>query len=203
MPRKVGVLDIGTGNLKSIKRAFERAGASVDIVSPNRVVDFGRLVLPGVGSFATTAPLLKDSGLAGSIRDHISAGRPLLGICLGMHLAFESSQEAPNEVGLGLILGHVERLKLKGARTGWNLVTREGIGESESNLASIAEGNYYFFNHSYFAIPQRQDTVKLVDGSSSPIPALVESGTFVGVQFHPEKSQHAGHRFISSWLGMY
>lgn len=192
---RVAVLDYGAGNLFSIRHALERAGAGVDTVgAPARAGSHDGIVLPGVGSFdpamrRISAPALKEW----------AAGAPVLGICLGMEAFFERSEEG-DLAGLGVMRGEVVALprNLKVPHMGWNSLELTG----DSVLTEgVEDGAWAYFVHSYMARPADASVIAAEADYGARIPAIVQSGEYVGTQFHPEKSGAAGRAMIANFLG--
>lgn len=197
MPRqglKVVLADYGAGNLRSVCSALERAGAEPVIsVSPGEVLEAPLAIIAGVGHVASAAEGLAASGLAGALRERAAAGRPLLGICVGMQLLFEESEEGG--AGLGLLRGPVLRLRASRVpHMGWNELRVSG-GELLAGL----DGEDVYFAHSYAAEPAEPVAVAVVD-HEGPVVAAVERGPLAGVQFHPERSAAAGARLLRNVL---
>ena len=189
----VAIVDLGCGNLGSVALALERMGEKPEITGDSaRIADAARVVLPGVGAAAYAMERIRLLGLAEILRD---PRRPLLGICLGMQLLFEASEEGEVEC-LGLIPGRVRRLDPAPGRPvphmGWSRlsVTDPNVG--------LDDGDYVYFAHS-FACDSGPATVAAAD-YRRPIPAVVVSGNVTGAQFHPERSGAAGARFLAAWL---
>ena len=189
----VGIIDYGVGNLFSLQSSFKAIGEEA-FVSGNaeelRRAD--RLVLPGVGAFEDAAAKLRASGLDSFVRQQAAAGKPLLGICLGMQMLFEKSFEYGEHEGLGLLKGQVVPMagkinpELKIPHMGWNaLEVRQG------KLLADVEGQYVYFVHSFFA-EGCEDSLAAVTEYDIPITAAVEKGNIFGCQFHPEKSGNVG-----------
>ena len=189
----VGIIDYGVGNLFSLQSSFkaigEEAFVSGDAAELSRA---DRLVLPGVGAFADAAGKLKASGLDDFVRLQAGAGKPLLGICLGMQLLFEKSYEYGEHAGLGLLKGQVVpmagkiRAGLKIPHMGWN-----ALQVKQGKLLSDVQGQYVYFVHSFYA-EGCEDSLSAVTEYSIPITAAVEKGNVFGCQFHPEKSGNVG-----------
>jgi glutamine amidotransferase len=195
---KVVVLDYGSGNLRSAERALERAGADVTVTAD---LDAARaadgLVVPGVGAFAACVEGILAVGGDQVIGERIAAGRPVLGICVGMQVLYEAGEEhGVRTKGLGFLPGEV--LRLQDAPTlphmGWNVVT----AAPGSKLFAGVESERFYFVHSYAAPGRPQDTVA---EHGSRFAAAVEEGPLSATQFHPEKSADAGARVLSNWLG--
>jgi glutamine amidotransferase len=203
---KVGVIDYGVGNLGSVMRALEELRVTPILVTRAMdMQDVDSLILPGVGNFADCARLLDDGDWMQALRDEVQEGcKPLLGICLGMHLLATTSMEgvADNSSnclpGLNFIPGRVESLRSLGCslripHVGWNEVKSE---TSESGLFNgIPEGTDFYFAHSYALVPDNPVHVLATTIYDVPVTAAVRSGHVWGTQFHPEKSSRAG-----SWL---
>jgi imidazole glycerol phosphate synthase glutamine amidotransferase subunit len=178
----VAVCDYGAGNVRSVIAAFRRLGADATVTSsPTDVTEADLAVLPGVGSAATAMTGLRERGLDTALRERVDVGRATLGICLGLQLALEESEEDGGVAGLGILPGRAVRLRDgRVPRIGWASV--EPSGEA------------FYFAHSY-AVETPAATAR-----SEGVVAVAESGGFVGVQFHPEKSGAAGLRFLERCL---
>ena len=188
----VGIIDYGVGNLFSLRSSFAAIGVEAVVSGDPKVLEgCDRLVLPGVGAFGDAAEKLRQSGLDDFVRKQAAAGKPLLGICLGMQLLFEKSYEYGIHVGLGLLQGQVVPMagripgNLKIPHMGWNALKLH----KESKL--LKDGEYVYFVHSYFAIHCEQSLAATAE-YGIPITAAVEQGNIFGCQFHPEKSGEAG-----------
>ena len=189
----VGIIDYGVGNLFSLKSSFAAIGQEAFVSSdPQALSKADRLILPGVGAFEDAAKKLKESGLDGFVREQAAAGKPLMGICLGMQLLFEKSYEYGEHQGLGLLRGQVVGMEgridpaLKIPHMGWNrLDVRQG------RLLAEVDGQYVYFVHSFFA-QGCEDSLAATSGYGIPITAAVEKGNIFGCQFHPEKSGNVG-----------
>ena len=200
------LLDYGIGNLRSLERAFERAGVAV--VRSGRVEDAQaaeRLVLPGVGAFGACAAALRASGLGAVARERAAAGVPLLGVCVGMQLLFEHSDEG-DAPGLGLMPGRVVRFapdmagpdgaRLKVPHMGWNALRTV---RPHPVVAGLGEAPHVYFVHSYHAVPADPSLVVAEADYGVAVPAVVARGAVVGVQFHPEKSGPVGLALLRAW----
>lgn len=195
---RIGVIDTGCANLASVRFALERAGLDhVAASTPDEVADCDRLILPGVGSAAPAMARLTDRGWTGFLRRD---DRPVLGICLGMQLLFERSEEGDVD-GLGLIAGDVIRLPqveaLVWPHMGWNEL--EALEPDEPLLAGITPGSHVYFVHGYYAPPG--PSTRAICQYGSPISALVRQGHVAGCQFHPERSGAAGARILTNFAG--
>ncbi len=188
----ITLVDIGIGNLRSLERAFEAVGVPTErTADPARVAVAERLVLPGVGAFGACANALHARGLDEVVAERARAGVPLLGVCVGMQLLFDASEERGEHAGLGLIAGRVVRFGDRPGRkvphTGWNEIR----AATAHPVAPSAPAHVYFV-HSYHAVPVDPSVTIAVADYGEPIVAAVGAGSVVGVQFHPEKSGPAG-----------
>jgi glutamine amidotransferase len=201
----IALLDYGAGNLTSVKKAFRAIGAEIFVpADPVAIASADAVVVPGVGHFGATAAL--DGPWVDAVRAAVARGRPLLGICLGMHWLFEGSREAEGLGGLGIFPGRIERLDPDGStgadsawpvkvpHVGWNAVA---IARPASIVEGVADGTQVYFTHSYCA-PPIADTVGTTT-HGVPFSAIVQRGTVAGVQFHPEKSGAAGIRILRNF----
>jgi glutamine amidotransferase len=198
----VTIVDYGSGNLRSVQKAFERLGAAATITDdPAVVADAQRLVLPGVGAFGDAMRELEARGLVAPIIAHIQADRPFFGICMGLQLLFETGWEGGRHAGLGVLAGDVARFELpvgmKVPHMGWNTVTwRGGKGPG----AAIGDGDYFYFVHSFYARPADASVVAATSDYGGPFCAAVRRGRLFATQFHPEKSQAVGLRLLQEFL---
>jgi len=189
----VGIIDYGVGNLFSLQSSFKTIGEEAFVSSNAEVLaQADRLVLPGVGAFEDAANKLRASGLDSFVRQQAAAGKPLLGICLGMQMLFEKSFEYGEHEGLGLLKGQVVPMagkinpELKIPHMGWN-----ALSVKQGKLLSEADGQYVYFVHSFFA-QGCDDSLSAVTEYDIPITAAVEKDNIFGCQFHPEKSGNVG-----------
>ncbi len=199
----VVLVDAGSGNLHSVRKALTRVGARVTLTrDPEVVYRAERVVLPGVGAFGDFMAGLQGPGLDEALRAVIRRGVPLLGICVGMQALFEVGYEMGTHAGLGLLPGEVVRFPEdvgeKVPHTGWNQI--HPVRPSPL-LDGIPAGAYVFFNHSYYCRPaDSADTVTLTDFGRVEYVSMVQRGPLFGVQFHPEKSQQVGLRLLHNFL---
>jgi imidazole glycerol-phosphate synthase subunit HisH len=196
---RAAVLDYDLGNLPSVTKALERIGVDAQIVvSPDGLGDgFDALVVPGVGHFGTGARNLRDRGFDTSIKDWAASGKPLLGICVGLQLFLESSEEDPDTPGLGVIPGRVKRLHAgKVPHMGWNTVD---VSDDARVLSAIGPGEMAYFVHSYYVDPE-PSSVAATTTYEETFCSGVERGNVVGVQFHPEKSADVGRRVLERFF---
>jgi glutamine amidotransferase len=192
----IAIVDYGTGNLASVKKAFDALGETALITSdPFCVLQAEKIIVPGVGHFAATAAL-NDRGLRDAISDAIARRKPVLGICLGMQWMFGSSTEAADLDGLGIFPGACTRFPadVKAPHVGWNQLSRV---ERSQLLLGIPEGSFVYFTHSYRA-PVVEQTVASCEYGGR-FSAAVERGNVFGVQFHPEKSGSAGKKLLQNF----
>ena len=214
MKPQVTIIDYGMGNLLSVVRAFEHCGADVRIAdTPDGIRQADYLVLPGVGAFADGMKGLHEQGLIEPIKSFARMGGPFLGICLGMQMMLDISEEFGRHEGLGLIPGKVTAIPPVGAdgsphripHIGWNnIVPANGItGWRDSILSGIREKASVYFVHSYAAVPS-ESHYRLADSvyNGLTISAAIRSGSLYGCQFHPEKSGAVGLAIISQFLGI-
>jgi len=192
----IAIVDYGAGNLVSVKKALDWLGEESAITSdPARVSDAAKIVLPGVGHFASTSAL-RSSGLQDAISDAIERGVPFLGICVGMQWMFQRSQESAETPGLALFHGECERFpaSVKSPHVGWNSLR---LSQSSRLLRGIGESPFVYFTHSFRA-PIVETTTACCDYGGS-FSAAVERDNLFGVQFHPEKSGEVGLQLLRNF----
>jgi imidazole glycerol-phosphate synthase subunit HisH len=188
----VGIIDYGMGNLRSVSKALEAAGARATLVSqPDDVDAYDALCVPGQGIFGRCMDNLSAAGMAERIATWIESERPYLGICLGMQILFESSEERGPREGLGLLKGAVARLSgdVRIPHIGWNTVS-----------AADGRGEYFYFDHSYAVKPSDRSMVEGWCEHGETFAASISSGAITAVQFHPEKSGEAGIDYLEGWV---
>ena len=200
--KDVTLIDAGTGNLRSVQKALEAAGANVERTSaPQRVLKSRRVILPGVGAFGDFMAGLQSSGLDEAVRVIAGRGVPLLGICVGMQALFEMGEEMGKHAGLSLLQGTVvrfeESLAVKVPHTGWNQV--EFVREAPL-FESIRSGDYLYFNHSYYCRVEDSSAILATTTYGINYACAVQSENIFGVQFHPEKSQAVGLQILENFL---
>jgi glutamine amidotransferase len=201
---RVVLLDYGAGNLRSVAKAFEHGGAEAVLTAdPALARAADRLVLPGQGHFGQCMARLEESGLADAVREVVAAGRPFLGICVGMQLLYGGSEEAPGVAGLGLLPGAVARIptELPLPHVGWNSVEFTHGAEADPLLAGVArpEPRWFYHVHSYAVL--RADGPEVLGRCTydAPFASIVGHGNVHGIQFHPEKSQEDGLRILANF----
>jgi imidazole glycerol-phosphate synthase subunit HisH len=203
----VAVADTGSGNLRSVEKALATAGAAVVVTSDaEALARADKVVVPGQGAFGGCVAGLDRGGgaLREAVLDAIGAGKPYLGICLGLQVLFEASEEDPTCRGLGVFPGRVRRFVdtpgLKIPHMGWNQ-TRRGPARTDV-LSTTPDGSYFYFVHSYYPVPGRPEDNALSSEHGVPFCAAVARDNVFACQFHPEKSQAAGlallRRFVTS-----
>lgn len=200
-PRRplVAVLDYGIGNLRSAQKGLERVGAEAHLTAePGLIRRADGLVLPGVGAFGPCMAALEAAGLDVEARRATDAGVPFLGICIGMQMLFEGSEEAPGRAGLGFLAGQVRRLPdgLKRPQMQWNQLN---VQRPDPLLVGL-DGAWVYFVHSY--APERSATTVATCDYGGPVTAVAASGAVRGVQFHPEKSGAEGLRLLANFVAM-
>lgn len=203
---KVGIIDYGGGNLRSVANALRALGEDPAIIaSPDQIGDVTHLLLPGQGAFGDCMERLEKRGLASFLKDWIAADRPYFGICVGYQILFDASEEAPGVAGLGVIPGSVRRFQdepgLKIPHMGWNSASATR-GETPV-WQGLGTDPYFYYIHSYFPVPlDRAAVVAETTYGTQSFAGAVERGRMFACQFHPEKSQEAGLRLIRNFLGL-
>ena len=198
-----GLIDYGMGNLLSVSKALTAAGGEVRIVrSPEELAGADRIVLPGVGNFGDGMEHLRDSGFIPFVREWIRADRPFLGICLGMQMLLDRSEEAPDIPGLGVVPGEVVRFPAgseKVPHIGWNEVTvRPGGGNGFFPDSDPAL--WFYFVHSYYVRPSDPSWIAATCHYILPFAAALSRRNLLALQFHPEKSQDSGLRLLRAFF---
>ncbi|MGA0354645.1 MAG: imidazole glycerol phosphate synthase subunit HisH, partial [Ilumatobacteraceae bacterium] len=192
----VAVVDYGIGNLHSAHKAFLRVGVPARLTNdPGEVEAASAVVLPGVGNFGACMRALRASGLLNSVLSVLDAQRPFLGICVGMQMLFEGSEESPDEPGLGVLEGRVEPLAshVKRPQMQWNRLSVTSADEV------LVDGDWMYFVHSLAARPTDRTVIAAEVDYGGPVVAAVRSGNILATQFHPEKSGSAGLELLRRW----
>lgn len=193
------IIDYGMGNLRSVQKAFEQVGAGASITQSAKAIDEAeRVVLPGVGAMRPAMEKLRALGLVETIQGVVSRGKPFLGICLGLQLLFERSDEGGTVEGLGILKGGVRRFaSLKIPQIGWNQLK---LTKADCPIFQGVEpsANVYFC-HSYFVVPREKNIAASVTDYGIEFTSSVWRGNLFGVQFHPEKSQKVGLRILKNF----
>jgi glutamine amidotransferase len=200
----IAIIDYGMGNLRSVQKAFERLGHAAEVTGDaERITRAPGVVLPGVGAFAACMTNLGAAGLVEPVKQVIRAGRPFLGICLGMQLLFDESEEFGPVAGLGILPGRVVRFaadpERKVPHMGWNSVR---IVRRAPELAGIEDGAYVYFVHSYYPVPREADVVATTTPYGQEFASSVVRDNVFACQFHPEKSQQVGLRLLDNFVGV-
>lgn len=195
----VAIIDYGVGNLRSVEKAFAAMGCEASISGDESVLRSAeRLVLPGVGAFAACMKALTERGFDRLVRERASAGTPLLGVCVGMQLLFEESEEFGATRGLGLLKGNVRRFdgELVVPHVGWNRIHQQ---RPHALFEGIANGAFCYFVHSFYCEPKDQKVVVGETEYGRRYASVVAEENICGVQFHPEKSQDVGLRMLKNF----
>jgi imidazole glycerol-phosphate synthase subunit HisH len=200
-PVDIAVVDYGMGNRRSVEKALEHVGANASMSSdPTQLRAAAGLVVPGVGAFPRAMESMRELGLDEFLRERVAAGTPVLGVCLGMQLAFESSTEQGGSAGLGIIAGEVRGLDAAGLKLphiGWNEVRFRD--ERSALLENLPQQCAFYHVHSFAPVPTRAEDILGTVEYGTPFVSAVEKGSFYGVQFHPEKSSAAGLRLLANF----
>ncbi len=195
---KIAIVNYGVGNLRSVKRGLERSGASAHVTdSTSDIEQSDAIVLPGVGAFK--AALASLGKLSKPILNHVDAGRPILGICLGYQILFTRSHEGGLRKGLGILQGDVIKLpqNLKLPHIGWNTIS---ISRSDEIVDGVDDGSYMYFVHSYAPKPADNKIVVAYTTYAETFPSIVSHGNVFATQFHPEKSGASGLRILQNFV---
>ena len=198
----IAIVDYGVGNLRSVQKALERVGAQAVITSnPSRLESARGIVLPGVGAFGDGMDNLRARGLVRPLLEQVAQDKPFLGICLGMQLLFDESEEMGLHEGLGLLAGRVVRFPesdLKVPHIGWNQLQGCGSGV----LSGLSDGEYAYFVHSYYVVPAERSDIVATTEYGVEFASVVSRANVFGAQFHPEKSQDVGLRLLENFAGV-
>jgi len=195
----IAIVDYGVGNLKSVQNALKALNIPSIISSDNEeIAKSSSIIVPGVGAFPDAMKNLKDKGLDVVIKAAAKEGKPILGICLGMQLFFEESEEIERCAGLGLLKGTIKKLEgsIKIPHMGWNDLSFETYIPL---LEGVKEKSYVYFVHSYYAQVLEENIVNAYSIYEKKIPAIVSKGNIFGMQFHPEKSGDAGMKILKNF----
>jgi len=197
----VTMIDYGIGNVRSVQKALEHVDANVVVTAdPDAIHAARRLVLPGVGAFGAGMAALRERGLVAAIQEAVEQGAALLGICLGMQLLFEESEELGKHRGLAFLPGWVVRFPvndLKVPHVGWNQIEHDG---NHPLLEGVPSGAYAYFVHSFYCAAADPDDVIASTEYGLRFPAVVGRENVAGIQFHPEKSQQVGLRILRNFV---
>jgi glutamine amidotransferase len=197
----IGIVDFGLGNLRSLHKAIEHLGAPCELTGdPQRLAAAERLILPGDGHFGDTMRELRERGLATMLTDYAASGRPLLGICIGMQIMMQSSEEAPGVEGLGLFAGTVKRFQsqtLKIPHMGWNTVRQAAASPL---FMGINDEDYFYFIHSYHVAPAQREAAIGETEYACRFASIIARDNVFATQFHPEKSARSGLRLLENFV---
>lgn len=201
----IGIIDYGMGNIHSVRKALEFMGGETEVTSDGeRLRGYAKLVLPGVGAFGDAMAELERSGLIPAIREYIGSGKPFLGICLGMHLLFEWSEESPGVAGLGQLKGTVRRFPampgLKVPQMGWNTIRVENECPL---LRGLSAGSSVYFCHSYYPAAENARLAAATTEYGIRFPSVVWEKNVFACQFHPEKSQATGLQILKNFVELH
>ncbi len=199
----ITIIDYGMGNLRSVSKALEHLGAKVAITSsPSDIEAAEKLVLPGVGAFGDAMKELDRLKLSDPIREHVKKGKPFLGICLGLQLIFEESEETPGVRGLGMLKGKVQRFRsanVKVPHMGWNDVT---LKQNHPLLQNVKDRSFFYFVHTFYPVPADSAVIAgTCTYGTETFCAMVGAKNLFAAQFHPEKSQEAGLEILKNYIG--
>jgi len=199
----IAIIDYGMGNIHSVHKALEFTGAKTIVTNkPEAIASAKKCVLPGVGAFDDAMRELKKQNLISCLRQYVSNHKPLLGICLGMQLFFEESEEARESKGLGFLKGKVKKFKqadgLKVPHMGWNQLKKSK--KECLLLEGICDNSFVYFCHSYYPQPKETDVVAATTPYGLDFAAMVWQDGLYGVQFHPEKSQSVGLKILKNFV---
>ena len=196
----VAIIDYGVGNLRSVEKAFAATGHDALVTSDEEELrQASRLVLPGVGAFAACMSALRDHGLVNLVREQVAVGKPLLGVCVGMQMLFEESEEFGTSEGLGFLEGRVRRFDDTShvvPQVGWNQIRQR---KAHRLFAGIEDEAFCYFVHSYYCEPASDDVIVGETDYGVQYASVVAKGNVCGVQFHPEKSQAVGLKMLANF----
>ena len=205
----IAIIDYGVGNLRSAEKAFQHLGFDAALTrDPSALASARKIVLPGVGAFGECMERLRENGFIEPLLKEVRASKPLLGICVGLQMLFDGSEETPGVAGLGLLKGTVRKFSgaefgsssgLKIPQIGWNVLTYPDDAKRHALFADLPTGSHVYFVHSYFAYPDDPSDVLAFSDYGGPFCASAGRGNVMGVQFHPEKSQRAGLAILSNF----
>lgn len=195
----IAIIDYGVGNIKSLQSAFDKLDFNTCVTSDKKEINAcDAIVLPGVGAFNDAMKALEAHGLADVLKQEAAAGKPILGICLGMQLLYEQSFEDGTWNGLGLLSGQIERIAptVKVPHMGWNTLTHH---QNSPIINSIDEQSYVYFVHSYYVIKMEKTSLVSSCLYGDTVPAIVQQNNVIGMQFHPEKSGQTGLQLLKNF----
>jgi glutamine amidotransferase len=195
----VAIIDYGVGNLRSVEKAFAAMGCEAIVTDDETILRAAeKLVLPGVGAFAACMKALSDRGFDHLVRDKARSGTPLLGVCVGMQLLFDESEEFGSTPGLGFLRGRVRRFEndLVVPHVGWNRIHQK---QPHALFEGVADGSFCYFVHSFYCEPADESVIAGETEYGARYASVVAAENICGVQFHPEKSQDVGLRMLRNF----
>lgn len=200
----IAIIDYGAGNLQSVKKAFDFIGAeSVITDNPEVINACDRILLPGVGSFGDAMDSMAKNGLVETVKQNALSGKPFLGICLGLQLLFEESEESPGVKGLGIFKGKIKKFSsdmgLKIPHIGWNSLS---IKQDDTLFKGIPENSYVYFVHSYYLHAEDEKDIACVTNYGIDFHSAVGKNNIFATQFHPEKSGDVGLQILRNFASM-
>lgn len=200
----IAIIDYGAGNLHSVKNALDFIGVESIITGDKDVIlNADKVILPGVGAFGDAMKCLRETGLDNIVKECANKNKPLLGICLGLHLLFESSEESPGEKGLGIFKGSVVKIpdseNLKIPHMGWNNIT---VTKDNRILKDLGSEPYVYFVHSYYINSLDKDIVSAYTEYGQRLDIAIEKENIFAVQFHPEKSGDTGMKILKNFVDL-
>lgn len=198
----VAIIDYGAGNLSSVKKALDYLGAESEITQDKeKILTASHVILPGVGSFGDAMHSMQERGLVETVKTAAFSGKPFLGICLGLQLLFESSDESPDVKGLGILNGKIITIPkdtgLKVPHMGWNSVS---LKQNNGIFSNIEDNSYFYFVHSYYLDGADEDVIAATAEYGVTIECAVQKGNLCATQFHPEKSSKIGLKLLENFL---
>ena len=198
----IAIIDYGAGNLRSVQKACEYNGATAGVTADkDKIKSASRVILPGVGAFGDCMESIKKNDLLDCIRNVCESGTPFLGICLGLQLLFENSEESPNADGLSIFKGKNIKIPkkdgLKIPHMGWNSLH---IEKNSPLFKGIDDGSFVYFVHSFYMCPEDKSIISATCNYSENLPVALWSGNINAVQFHPEKSGSTGLKMLKNFI---
>ena len=200
----IAIIDYGVGNLYSISHSLSFLGIENQVTRDrDQVLRADKLILPGVGAFGDCMKNLEESGLIPLLKEEVAAGKPLLGICVGLQILFDGSEESPEAKGLGFIPGQVKKIQAEGLKVphmGWNRLHIAEPRQEQDLFAGLEQDKeYVYFVHSYYAVPQDKSVITATTDYGEKLTASVQKGNIFATQFHPEKSGDVGLHIIDNF----
>ncbi len=200
----IAIIDYGVGNLFSVEKAFAALGTEARLTSnPSEILHASKIVLPGVGAFGDCMKNLQESGLIPALLKAVSGNTPLLGICVGLQILFDGSEESPGINGLGLLAGTVRKIHAPGLKVphmGWNSLEISQPRREHDLFQGLSERPFTYFVHSYHAVPKENEIITATCEYGERITAAVAKGNIQATQFHPEKSGDVGLHILKNFV---